>query len=178
MFRTVVFILRAVQSRNESFRRSGGVTNYQQTILGLGIVSISTDLLAAFRCLLVNASYGPERYPESPAAETEGCLLKPAKAGDVDRSRERFWIRRISDALLVPLLAALAIGIVANATYSDTLNNASKARRTYVCRYAFQDVFSLVISLIIGKPFVIDMSALHWYFLVSWQCAQSRCGHA
>ncbi|KAH6914503.1 hypothetical protein BKA70DRAFT_1095362 [Coprinopsis sp. MPI-PUGE-AT-0042] len=133
--RIVMYILRAVQTQKESLRLHEGLTNYQQTVFGVGYVGISLDMLAASRCLLVNASYGLERYPESPAAATRDCFLEPPSEGDPDRPRERRWLRRIFTVLLVVFLTALVLGIVANATYFDALDNESKARRTYVLRY-------------------------------------------
>ncbi|KAH6883727.1 hypothetical protein BKA70DRAFT_1206275 [Coprinopsis sp. MPI-PUGE-AT-0042] len=129
--RIVVYILRALQTRNEAMRLSGGLINYQQTSFGMGYVGLSSDLLNAVRCLLVNPTYGLERYAESPAAATKECYLEPPREGDVDRPRERFWVRRFADASLVVFLTAIALGIVGNSSYSSTFNNAGKANSTY-----------------------------------------------
>jgi hypothetical protein len=88
-----------------------------------------------FRCLLLNASYGPERYPESPAAATKDCYLEPPREGDVDRPRARRWINLASLIILLVLLTALILGIVASSAYADGADNESKAQRTYILRY-------------------------------------------
>ncbi|KAH6902478.1 hypothetical protein BKA70DRAFT_1229115 [Coprinopsis sp. MPI-PUGE-AT-0042] len=132
--RIVVYILRALQTRNEDMRLSNGLINYQQTSFGIGYVGLSTDLLGAFRCLLVNPTYGPERYAESPAAATKDCYMVPPREGDVDRPRERFWARRISDAALVLFLTAIALSVIGNSSYSATFNDAGKSERSYIFR--------------------------------------------
>ncbi|KAH6902479.1 hypothetical protein BKA70DRAFT_672709 [Coprinopsis sp. MPI-PUGE-AT-0042] len=134
--RIVVYTLRALQTRNEGLRLSGGLINYQQATFGIGYlrVGLSTDLLGALRCLLINPTYGPERYAESPAAATKDCYMEPPREGDVDRPRERSWARRFSLATLVLFFTAMVIDLVGNSTYSATFNNAENAERTYILR--------------------------------------------
>jgi hypothetical protein len=123
---------------------NAGYINYQQTSFGMGFVGLSSDLMALVRCLLVNPTYGPERYGESPAAATKDCYLEPPREGDVDRPRERFWVRRFADTMLVLHIIAIALGIIGNSSYASTFNDASKADRTYIFRY--------VLPLIPGCP--------------------------
>ncbi|KAH6902476.1 hypothetical protein BKA70DRAFT_672663 [Coprinopsis sp. MPI-PUGE-AT-0042] len=128
------YTLRALQTRNEGLRLSESLINYQQSSFGIGYIGLSLDLLNAFRCLLVNPTYGPERYAESPAAATKECYMQPPREGDVDRPRERFWVRRFADASLVVFLAAITLGIVGNLNYSATFNDAGIAERNYIFR--------------------------------------------
>ena len=91
--RIVVYSLRALQAHSEKHRFSKGLINYAQVSFGLGFVGIANDLVNVVRCLLVNPTYGSERYPESPAAASKGGVMTPE--GTPDLTRTRFWARRV-----------------------------------------------------------------------------------
>ncbi|EAU91146.1 hypothetical protein CC1G_03314 [Coprinopsis cinerea okayama7 len=134
--RIVIFSIRAAQARNETMRQSGNLANYMQLSFAQGYIGIANDLVNLIRCLLVNASYGPERYPESSAASTKGCDLPPPKETDVDNPRQRFWIRRFADFSGLSFLAATVPNILAHSVYKKTFTDQAVADKTYKLRYA------------------------------------------
>ncbi|KIM45438.1 hypothetical protein M413DRAFT_442117 [Hebeloma cylindrosporum] len=128
--RVVIFSLRAVQAHNESKRYSKGLATYMQISFGLGFIGIANDLVNLIRCLLVNATYGSERYSESPAASSKGGLLSPPPEGTPDLPRVRFWARRFTDLLGPAFLAATVPGIIANSHYSKVFDDQNQADKT------------------------------------------------
>lgn len=125
--RVVIFSLRAVQARNESRRFSNGLVTYLQISFGLGFVGIANDAVKLTRCLLVNATYGLEKYPQSPAASTKGGLVPPPTADTPDQPRVRFWCRRAGGFMDLAFLAATVPGIIASSHYSNVFNNQNNA---------------------------------------------------
>ena len=128
--RVVIFALRAVQAHSESKRYSKGLATYMQISFGLGFIGITNDLVNLIRCLLVNATYGPEKYSESAAASSKGGLLSPPPEGTPDLPRMRFWARRFTDLLGLAFLAATVPGIIANSNYSKVFDDQKQADMT------------------------------------------------
>jgi hypothetical protein len=120
-----------------------------QVSFGLGFISITKDLVHLIRCLLVNSTYGPERYPESAAASSKGGLLTPPPEGTPDLPKVRFWARRFTDILGLVFFAASVPGIVTNSTlYSRPFHDQKQAEKTAKIRfvhsfYLYFFVFSL-----------------------------------
>jgi hypothetical protein len=106
-----------------------------QISFGLGFIGIANDLVNLIRCLLVNATYGLERYPESPAASSKGGLLSPPPEGTPDLPKVRFWSRRFADFLGPAFLAATVPGIIANSHYSKVFDDQVQADKTAKNRF-------------------------------------------
>jgi hypothetical protein len=106
-----------------------------QISFGLGFIGIANDLVNIIRCLLVNATYGPERYPESSAAWTKGGLLTPPPEGTPDLPKARFWARRFTDVLGLAFLAATVPGIIANSQYGKVFDDQKQADKTAKNRF-------------------------------------------
>lgn len=96
----------------------------------MGFIGIANDVVKLTRCLLVNATYGPETYPQSAAAATKGGLVPPPTADTPDQPRIRFWIRRASELLGLTFFAAIVPEIIANSHYSTVFNSQSNADMT------------------------------------------------
>ncbi|KAJ2912668.1 hypothetical protein MD484_g7749, partial [Candolleomyces efflorescens] len=98
--RIIFFSLRAVQTQQTNKRLSNSLLKYTQISLGVGYIGITSDLLSLFRCLLVNPTFGLERWEEAPAhldSELPSSCFQPPHKNERDRPRERFWARRLSD---------------------------------------------------------------------------------
>lgn len=93
-----------------------------QISFGLGYIGIANDIVNLIRCLLVNPTYGPERYPESAAASTKECHLIPPQEGDEDQPRQRFWARRFTDFSGLAFLAASVPGAVSASMLTQDFN--------------------------------------------------------
>jgi hypothetical protein len=129
--RVVMFALRAVQARNEQHHFSKGLATYMQISFGLGFIGITGDAVKLTRCLLVNATYGPELYHESPAAASKGVIVPPPTADTPDQPRVRFWCRRVNDFLGFTFLAANTVpAIIANSHYSRVFDSQKNADMT------------------------------------------------
>jgi hypothetical protein len=87
--RMVIFHLRAAQVKSDSLRFSSALVTYMQVSFGMGFIGIASDAVRLVRCLLVNATYGPEKYPQSPAAATKGALVPPPTVDTPDQPRAR-----------------------------------------------------------------------------------------
>ena len=98
-----------------------------QISFGLGFIGIANDAVKLMRCLLVNATYGPETYPQSPAATTKGGVVSPPAADTPDQPRARFWSRRTGSILGLAFLAATVPGIIASTHYSQVFDNQKTA---------------------------------------------------
>jgi len=129
--------LRAIQAHNESKRYSKGLATYMQISFGMGFIGVANDFVNMIRCLLVNATYGPERYPECPAAWSKGGLLTPPAEGTHDLPKARFWARRFTDLLGPAFLAAIVPGIIANSHYSKVFDDQIHADKTAKNRFVY-----------------------------------------
>jgi len=134
--RVVIFSLRAVQAKSDSSRFSPGLVTYQQISFGLGFIGIASDVVRLVRCLLVNATYGPEKYSESPAAATKEGLVPPPTDDTPDQPRTRAAYRRATGFLGLAFLAAVIPGIIANSNYSTVIDSQTTANLTANTRYA------------------------------------------
>jgi hypothetical protein len=114
-----------------------------QISFGLGFIGIANDLVNIIRCLLVNATYGPERYPESAAASSKGGLLSPPPEDTPDLPKVRFWARRFTDLLGLAFLAATVPGIIANSHYSNVFDDQNQANMTARNRFVHCFDFSI-----------------------------------
>jgi hypothetical protein len=124
-----------------------------QISFGMGFIGIASDLVNLIRCLLVNATYGSERYPECSAAQSKGGLLTPPPEGTPDLPKVRFWARRFTDILVAAFIAATVPGITANSNYSKVFDDQNHADKTAKDRMDSSAValaftlFCIVISL-------------------------------
>ena len=96
----------------------------------MGFIGISSDVVNIARCLLVNATYGPEKYFQSPAAATKGGLVPPPTARTPDHPRARSWYRWVSTFLGLAYWGAIAPEIVANWNYSNVFDSQATADST------------------------------------------------
>ena len=100
-----------------------------QLSFGLGFIGISNDLVGLLRCLLVNATYGSDRYEESSAASSKDGVMKPPPEGTPDMPRTRFWVRRFTDIVGLLYIAATVTGVIANSSYSEGMDNVATGNR-------------------------------------------------
>ena len=135
--RVVIFSLRAVQARDDSRRFSNGLVTYQQISFGMGFIGIASDAVNIARCLLVNATYGPEKYFQSPAAATKGGLVPPPTGDTPDHPRARSWYRWVATFAGLAFWAALAPEIIANMNYSQVFDSQTNADTTAKLRSGF-----------------------------------------
>jgi hypothetical protein len=135
--RIVVYSLRALQAHSEKHRFSKGLINYSQVSFGLGFVGIANDLVNIVRCLLVNPTYGSDRYPESPAAASKGGAMTPPPEGTSDLTRTRFWARRFTGLWNLSFLAATVTGTIVNSQYYKGLDDQAWADKVATIRLAF-----------------------------------------
>jgi hypothetical protein len=117
-----------------------------QISFGLGFIGIAGDVVKLTRCLLVNATYGLEKYPQSPAAATKGGVVPPPTADTPDQPRMRFWTRRVCGLLDLAFLAATVPGIIANSNYAKVFDSQSNADTTAKTRSVvfFIFIFDLI----------------------------------
>ena len=100
----------------------------------MGFIGIASDAVRIARCLLVNATYGPEKYSESPAAATKEGLVPPPTADTPDQPRVRSWCRKSAGLVGLAFLGAVIPGVIANSNYSKVFNNQKDANMTAVTR--------------------------------------------
>lgn len=108
-------------------RFSNGLLNYMQVSFGLGYIGISNDLVGLLRCLLVNPTYGSDKYEESPAAASKDGFMEPPPDGTPDMPRTRFWVRRFTDFVNLSYIAATVTGVIANSNYTSGMGSQSVA---------------------------------------------------
>jgi hypothetical protein len=101
----------------------------------MGFIGIASDALNIARCLLVNATYGPEKYFQSPAAATKGGLVPPPTADTPDHPRARSWYRSAATFLSWAFLGAIVPEIIANKNYSRVFDNQTNADSTAKTRF-------------------------------------------
>lgn len=109
----------------------------------MGFIGIASDAVKLVKCLLVNATYGPEKYSESPAAATKGGLVPPPTADDPDKPRARSLYRQSSAFVGLAFLGAVVTGLIANSNYSQVLDSQSTADLTASTRLVV--IFSSII---------------------------------
>ena len=96
----------------------------------MGFIGIASDAVKLVRCLLVNATYGPEKYSESPGAATKGGLVPPPTDDTPDQPQARTSYRRATGLVGLAFLGAVVTGIIANSNYSQVLNSQTNADLT------------------------------------------------
>ena len=133
----MIFSLRAVQASDDSRRFSNGLVTYQQISFGMGFIGIASDAVNIARCLLVNATYGPEKYFQSPAAATKGGLVPPPTADTPDHPRTRSWYRWVATFAGLAFWAAVVPEIIANMNYSQVFDSQTNADTTAKLRFVF-----------------------------------------
>jgi len=134
--RVIILALRAVQARSDSSRFSEGLVTYQQISFGMGFIGIASDAVKLAKCLLVNATYGPEKYPESPAAATKEVVVPPPSSDTPDQPKARSFYRRITGFVGLAFLGAVVTGIIANSNYSKDIDSQANADLTAKTRIA------------------------------------------
>jgi len=102
----------------------------------MGYINIANDSIAFIRCLFVNATFGSETYPNSPAGRTKGAVCLPPPENTPDQPKLRFWFRRLTDLLRYAFLASIVPSIIAHAHYSNVMDDQSKADNTAKLRCA------------------------------------------
>jgi len=134
--RIVIFALRAVQAHSSQKRFSKGLLNYMQVSFGLGYIGISNDLVNLLRCLLLNPTYGSDKYEESPAAASKDGFMEPPSEGTPDMLKTRFWVRRFTDLVNLLYIAATVTGVMGNSAYAPGMDSQAVADRNARLRIA------------------------------------------
>ena len=93
-------------------------------------IGIASGAVGITRCLLVNATYGPKTYFQSPAAATEGGLVPPPTADTPDHPRARSWYRYAASFLGLAFWGAIIPEILANWNYSNVFDSQATADST------------------------------------------------
>ena len=102
----------------------------------MGFIGIASDSVKIARCLLVNATYGPEKYFQSPAAATKGGLVPPPTDDTPDQPRARSRYRLATGWLGLAFLGSVIPGTIANSNYSSVFTSQSNADMTAKTRLA------------------------------------------
>ncbi|KAJ2919926.1 hypothetical protein MD484_g434, partial [Candolleomyces efflorescens] len=139
--RIVIFSLRAAQSQKVSMQLSNGLLKYMQVSFAVGFIGIANDLVNLLRCLLVNPTYGLEKWEEAPASNTKESSFQTPGPGDEDRPKERFWLRRYSDFTNLAFMAASIPGGIGGAQFKrEDFADDAKADKAMNFRYASTSV--------------------------------------
>ncbi|RXW23523.1 hypothetical protein EST38_g2350 [Candolleomyces aberdarensis] len=149
--RIVIFSLRAAQSQKVDMRLSTGLLKYMQVSFGVGFIGLANDLVNLLRCLLVNPTYGPEKWEEAPASSTKETYFQAPEQGDEDRPKERFWVRRYSDFTNLAFMAASIPGGIGGSQFNRnhfTSGDSAKANRAMTFRYASASVALFLMFMI------------------------------
>jgi hypothetical protein len=117
---------------------------YQQISFGIGFIGIAGDSVRLARCLLVNATYGPEKYSESPASATKENLVPPPTADTPDQPKARFFYRLATYFVGQALFGAVITGIIATTQYSQDLDNQAIADLTAKTRLIAVIILDLI----------------------------------
>jgi len=88
------------------------------------------------RCLLVNPTFGPERYPESAAAASKGGEMTAPPEGTPDLTNQRSWVRGLTSIGWIPYLGATIPGIIAASKYGSVFDHQDSANMTATVRSA------------------------------------------
>ena len=110
----------------------------------MGFIGISSDAVNIARCLLVNATYGLEKYFQSPAAETKGGLVPPPTADTPDHPRTRSWYRWVFTFLGLAYWSAIVPEIIANMNYSQVFDSQMNADTTATDRFVVYILLFLI----------------------------------
>lgn len=121
-----------MQTQNEEKRASHGLATYMQLTFGTGYILNALGLVALVRCLVVNATYGSEKFDESPAAAS-GWAPPPTFREDLPRTR--FWARRLGDFGRAGFIGAFLIGLIGMSQYGSAVDNADTAQTVSITRY-------------------------------------------
>ena len=113
----------------------------------MGFIGIASDAVSITRCLLVNATYGPEKYFQSPAAATKGGLVPPPTADTPDHPRARSWYRYATTFLGLAFLGAIVPEIIANKNYSQVFDSQTNADSTAKTRFVVFIFISLLLKV-------------------------------
>jgi hypothetical protein len=108
-------------------------------------------MTSLLQCLLVNPTYGYERYPESCAAATKDCDLQPPALGEEDQPEKRRKIRKILWLFWLAFFAATVPGIVAVWTYRSAMRKPDTAYRVFKLR--------CILSFVVYKNRLTDIRA-------------------
>ena len=132
-----MFHIRASQAHSNPSQFSGGFVTYQQISFGMGFILIAIDTARLSRCLLVNATYGPEKYySESPAAAATKVVPPQAPSADTpDQPRARSSYRWAFGFLGLAFTGTLVTGIIANSNYSKDIDSQANADLTANARF-------------------------------------------
>jgi len=115
-----------------------------QISFGMGFIGIANDVVKITRCLLVNATYGLEKYPQSPAAASKGAVMPPPTADTPDQPRARSRSRLVTGFMGLTFLAAIIPGIIANSNYSKGFDNQKNADLTATNRLVVSFYFIII----------------------------------
>ena len=121
----VIFHLRAAKANGDTSLSGVAFVTYQQVSFGMGLIQIATDVARLAKCLLVNATYGPEKYPESPAAANKEGVVFPPSADTPDQPQARTSYRLATGFLGLTFFVALVTGIVANSYYTNDISQSN-----------------------------------------------------
>ena len=135
----------------------------------MGFIGIASDTVKLAKCLLVNATYGPEKYSESPAATTKEALVPPPTADVPDQPQARSSYRKATGFVGLAFLGAIVTGIIANSNYSQVLDSqatadlTAKTRLVAIIFFGFNLKLTAYISRIASTAIAIGLSCIVVY---------------
>ncbi|EIW83011.1 hypothetical protein CONPUDRAFT_37688, partial [Coniophora puteana RWD-64-598 SS2] len=159
--RLIVFCLRAAQSQKPDLRTSQTLTTYIQVSIGLGYVVMVQDIVALLRCVLVNSTVGSLLHPSSPnpsiqSVSSQSHLHMADHSVVQDQPRRRFWYRRLTDFIMLLILASLLVGVIGNSRYRRAMSNPNYTQQVTQLRYASSGI---ALAAIITTAFVVSWAA-------------------
>jgi len=137
--RSIIFGLRAAETKSPSSRGSSSVTDYMQLTIGMGYLALGQTLLNLLRCLLVNSTKKSEEFDSDydiPLTGFSTPIFRSPELPPQDKPRERRLYRRLTDCLGLFYIASMVTGGVGNATISQGLTDKGKAKLTAHLRCA------------------------------------------
>ncbi|KAF9227453.1 hypothetical protein BS17DRAFT_862691 [Gyrodon lividus] len=185
--RVVIFSLRAWQSQTPAKQSSPGLATYMQLTFALAYIAVASDTVQLLRCLYVNSTKGPALEHvdiiDSPVGSTSSSQipLSPARANSpyslddgalqFDQPRQRFFYRRFTDILKLVFLAATLPGIVGNAKYKNSFDNAGTGNEVLITRYVSSGIalalIVFVATLIIRARHLPRVRPIHVIFILA-----------
>jgi len=124
--------MRASQALDPGRRSSIGLLKYLQLSYAQGFVQLAQDAVPLLRCLIINASGGPDRLEPRKYDDGEA----PAETVEVrdDLPRVRFWIRRSTDLFNWVWMASTIPGIVGFLRYGSAVHDQKLADKLFNLR--------------------------------------------
>ena len=125
--------MRASQALDPGRRSSIGLLKYLQISYAQGFVQLAQDAVPLLRCLIVNASGGPDRL--EPRKDDDNKTLSHPNEVQEDLPRVRFWIRRSTDLFNWTWMASTIPGVIGPLRYGSASHDQKVADKLFNLRY-------------------------------------------